>query len=304
MADKHHYVSQFHLRHFIDPNSASTPDPWLWVGDLKTKKIKRRAPKNLAWSRGMFDGPGGFADPNTSLEKHLAEIESAAAQALRSFCTATQGTRQEFPEALMRYIAWAAARNLTMSSLYQRWADETDMLESVVFEPPPQGWENIKMISRPHSLEHAEFGIKENVPADEVNAMLQSGWRLKFNHQDLLEIIHAQAWYLQARFFPRLCWLVLEAPEKASFVIGDRPVVWGFKDVLDVKPSMFRHPAVQLFAPLSRSFALFAYHADNVRPDIIMPSQVNSVIAAAADRWVAGSDANTVANAMNSVSVA
>lgn len=303
MADKHHYVSQFHLRHFLDPNSTSTPDPWLWVGDLKTKKIKRQAPKNLAWSRGMFDGSGGFADPDLSLENHLSKIESEAAQSLKLFCATKQGTPQE-SQALMRYIAWASARSLTMCSLYQRWADKTDTLESIVFEPPPQGWENIKMIPRPHCLEHTEFGIKENVSADEVESMLRLGWRLKFSHQDTLEIIHAQAWYLQARFFPRLRWVVLETPEKASFVIGDRPVFWGFEGNFSAEPSMFRHPAVQLFAPLSRSLALFAYHADSIQPSTIMPSQVNSIIAAAAERWVAGSDEATVANAINSVSSA
>src|SRR5438477_13176234 len=82
MAGKHHYVSQFHLRRFLDPDSASGRDPWLWVGDIATRKVKRRAPKNLAWARGMFDGPGGFEEAEKTIETFLAtEVEGRAAEA-------------------------------------------------------------------------------------------------------------------------------------------------------------------------------------------------------------------------------
>ena len=72
MTARHHYVSQFHLRSFTDPTARATDEPWLWVGDCNGGSIKRRAPKNLAWSTGMFQGRGGLSKTSTSLETYLA----------------------------------------------------------------------------------------------------------------------------------------------------------------------------------------------------------------------------------------
>ncbi len=305
MEDKHHYVSQFHLRHFLDPDSTSTRDPWVWVGDLATKTVKRRAPKNFAWKRGMFKGPGGLADTSASLESHLAnKIEPAAARAICSICKAPRGTPRDIPAALMRYIAWAAVRSLPMTGLFQEWIDFHSTTQLDIIEPPPAGWEKIQDRCRLHCMEHAEFGLRENVPTDQVSGLIEHGWKLKLNRDDLLELMHGQAWYFQKRIFPRLRWLVLEAPEDKWFVIGDRPVVWGFSGALAVEPRMLRHPNVQLFAPLSRSVALFAHHAASAPPDTITPERVNSAMAAAAVEWVAGSNEDTVQSVVDSIGFA
>ncbi|MGH6912070.1 MAG: DUF4238 domain-containing protein, partial [Phenylobacterium sp.] len=58
MSAQHHYVSQFHLRQFTDPDSLALKDPWLWVGSVPNGPIKRRAPKNVGTKTLMFDGPG------------------------------------------------------------------------------------------------------------------------------------------------------------------------------------------------------------------------------------------------------
>jgi hypothetical protein len=78
-----HYVSKFHLSAFCDPASTNTPNPWLWIGSLADQSIRRRSPKNIATAAGIFDGPGGFAEPGASLETFLAnEVEGPAATAL------------------------------------------------------------------------------------------------------------------------------------------------------------------------------------------------------------------------------
>lgn len=80
----HHYVSKFQLSAFCDPTSMSTPDPWVWIGSTVDDSIRSRSPKNVATVPGMFDGPGGFAEPEASLEAFLAnEVEGPAAIALR-----------------------------------------------------------------------------------------------------------------------------------------------------------------------------------------------------------------------------
>src|SRR5438552_11461046 len=98
MGGRHHYISQFHLRGFTAILPERKQEPWLWVGDCKTHKIYRRAPKNLAWSRGMFEGPGGLAERTSSLETFLSrEVEGPAAQALVQFAKRPVGRRGPMP---------------------------------------------------------------------------------------------------------------------------------------------------------------------------------------------------------------
>jgi len=300
VAGRHHYLSQFHLRGFTDPNVRKPQEPWLWVGDCATGSIQRRAPKNLAWSSGLFAGPGGLADQKSSLESFLAtQVESPAAFALRALLSRPQGKRTSIPGELKRYLAWAAARSLSMHQLYQDWIDSTPALNEVeYFEKPPTGFEQIAPISRLHHMEHPVLGVRQDVPPEDVELLRTQGWRLVLTNDDFLEIVHLQAWYFQVRHFPRLRWIMLDAPPARHFVIGDRPIVWGFEGMPHAKPSALRHPGVQVFATLTRSLALFAHHPSTPPPQSISYWDVNRVIASAAQNWIAGPTREVVAEAL------
>jgi uncharacterized protein DUF4238 len=255
MSSRDHYVSQFHLRGFTDPTATKPQEPWLWVGDCATGSIKRRSPKNVAWSTDLFAGPGGLADREASIETYLStHVESPAAFALRGFVSRPSGTRTAVPAAVGRYLAWAAARSVSMRDLYQAWIDD----------------------------------LPDPAESEDVERLRRDGWRFVLGNEDFLELVHLQAWYFQVRFFPRLRWVILDAPPGGHFIIGDRPVVWGFDGMVDAQPRALRHSSVQLFATLTRSTALFAYHPLRVPPDGVSFQEVNRVIALAAVRWIAG----------------
>jgi len=94
-----------------------------------TKHGEAASTKNIAWSRGLFSGPGGLADRRRRLEDHLAqEVEGPTSQALRHFLAAPIGSVREIPSALMRYLAWLAVRSLTMKTLYEYWIKELEPL--------------------------------------------------------------------------------------------------------------------------------------------------------------------------------
>lgn len=203
------------------------------------------------------------------------------------------------PPELGRYLAWAAGRSLPMWSLWEQWiAEFLPLSEMQVVEPPPQGLEDCQDIERTHTMEHPEHGLRLNVPCGDVEALRQQGWRLRLAKDDFLEVVHLQAWYFQVRHFPRLRWLVLRAPLGHSFIIGDRPVVWGFAGRNEERPSMLRHPDVQLVAPLSRQVCLFAWNALSDHPEVITTFDVNRIVAVAAHKWIAGSNEATVEEAL------
>jgi hypothetical protein len=291
---RQHEVSRFHLAHFTDPGGTAM-EPFLWLGDCATGNVSRRAPKNIGWKRGLYaaaEHDGGDAP----LEAYLAtRIETHAARELVGLSSANDPPT-DLPNALVRYLAFAAARSSPMRDLVLRWIDQT--ADGVLVEPPPAGWEGVRRASRGIRMQKAGEGARLAHEPDEAEALRRAGWTWDMSDQDFSEYVRFQAWYLQVRFFPRLQWHSLVPPVGDSFIIGDRPVVWGFDGWLDAPPSMFRHPSVQLVAPLTRSFALFAHHADATTPDRVLPVEINRIIALAAQQWIAGSCEQTVRAAL------
>jgi hypothetical protein len=73
-----------------------------------------------------------------------------------------------------------------------------------VVEPPPEGFGDIKDRSRRHCVEDPRSGESREVANfEELKAYRKRGWKWVLRSDDLLEMMHIQAWYFQVRHFPR-----------------------------------------------------------------------------------------------------
>jgi len=228
MSAQHHYVSKFHLRQFLDPFSLSKKEPWLWQGFVPDGPVKRRAPKNLGTRPLMFDGPGGLADRQSSLESFLAnEVEGPAAKAMREVGLRPRGSGGSLPSALTRYLAWAAARSLPMQQLFSEWvtAGLADA-DRQMAEPPPEGLMNTTDPKRDVRMIHPTLGTRTFAHGTDLETAMRDGWTPDYDDPaNFLESVHVQAYYFQVRFFPRLRWFTLHAPDGEFFVMG-RSCCW------------------------------------------------------------------------------
>jgi hypothetical protein len=156
-------------------------------------------------------------------------------------------------------------------------------------------------------MEHPTIGIREDVRRDEVQALRSQGWQARLRNQDFTAAVHQQAWYFQARWFPTLRWAALYTPSGMSFIIGDRPVVWGVPQLTDdgwsmavnVAPHYLRDAHVRLVAPLTRSIALLAFQASSPPPAMVTPKALNTIICCGAQRWIFGPTEATVRDALS-----
>ncbi len=295
----HHYVSRFHLREFCDPDSIGTRDPWLWVGNLADGSVKRRAPKNIGIRADLFDGPGGFADSEATIEGFLAnEVEGPASRALRDFCS-SRSASAAIPQPLMRYLAWAASRSLPIQRLEVEWAAKYGTsLSAPAAEAPPAGLTSATIRRRSVRLIHPTLGETILEQSDNPDVLFDAGWMPDPSDRDnFLEGVHIQAYYFQVRWFPRLQWFTLRPPQDEFFIIGDRPVGWGVPDCLDAPPFCLRDPSAFLIAPLTRSLALVG--RNDCAPWAVTPRQVNSILTAWSHDWIAGPTSDCVTDALN-----
>lgn len=299
MGNRHHYVSQFQLREFADPAATGLPDPWLWIGNCADGEVKRRAPNNIGWERGLYDVPGALSAADARLEEYLAQnVEGPAARSLREFSERLPGSRGSIPQELMLYLAWAAARTPAMRSLYQKWLDDGLDADGPFVEQPIAWLADVTDRGRFHRMEHDLHGTREDVQPGEVPTLRADGWRFVMTAQDFGELLHVQAHYFHDRFFPRMEWLILDAPKDEYFVVGDRPIVWGFDGALELPPSVLRASKAQLVAPLTRSLALVAYNASGESPRHVRVDDLNRAVTLGAQDWIAGPTENTVINAL------
>lgn len=287
MATRGHTVPRFYLAGFAAPESEGSADPFVWLGSLTTGEVKRRSPKNVSITRGLYDGAGAFDDPAKSIEAHLSQIESAAASAIREFISTELVEGNNPPPEIWRFLAWQAARTPGWLEREQEWVNDWDPdTETEVVEPPPEGFGNIKDRARRHCVEDPRSGeSREVADFDELKAYRRRGWKWVLRQDDHLELMHMQAWYFQVRHFPRLSWLRLNTPGNEWFITSDRVVTWLADGLADTPPAALRHPAAQVVAPLTRKTALVGRH-ETQRLNVT-PREVNRFVASTASSWVA-----------------
>jgi hypothetical protein len=297
VATRAHSVPSFYLRGFVAPESESTPDPFVWLGMLNTGEIKRRSPKNISITSGLYDGPGGFEEVDASIEKHLAKIESAAAVAIRKLDEKSEEVTTISPE-IWRFLSWQAARTPSWMEVEEDWVYEWDPnVDIPIVEPPPAGIERIRDRNRPICVENPDTGERRDVQdCAEFRTYRNRGWKWLFSSADKLELLHMQAWYFQVRHFPRLSWIRLNAPKDSWFVLSDRGVAWMADGYTDTPPAALRHPRVQLVAPLTRKIALVGRNqTQSLR---VTPREVNRFIACVASDWIVGPTREVVEQAI------
>ncbi len=294
MAAQHHYVSKFHLNQFLDPDSVSARDPWLWQGFVPDGPVRRRAPKNVGTAALMFDGPGCLADRDATLESFLAnEVEGPAAAAIREVSRWPSGSGGELPPALFRYLAWAAARSLPMQALEDLWGKSGLGHNSEPLEPPPEGLLNATEARRDVQMLHQSLGKRLFPAGSDFEQAVRQGWFPDMGDRtNFLESVHIQAYYFQVRFFPRLKWFALHPQQGEFFIIADRPVGWVAEGCVDAPPSSLRHPSAYVLAPISKALLLVGRHTSE--PWFVTPVHVNAVMAQWAQVWIAGPTEATV----------
>lgn len=69
-----HIIPRCYLKHFVDPNTPLGHEPYVWIFERKSKKGKKRAPKNILAEKNFYTlKVRGKKD--YSIEKTLAQIE-------------------------------------------------------------------------------------------------------------------------------------------------------------------------------------------------------------------------------------
>jgi hypothetical protein len=78
-----HYIPQFYLNYFTDPNVPSLHSPYVWVLNKKSESIKNKAPKNIAYEKGYNDIVDEDGNISSIVEDDFQEIESETSKVFK-----------------------------------------------------------------------------------------------------------------------------------------------------------------------------------------------------------------------------
>lgn len=298
MTTRAHTVPRFYLSGFTCATANQNCEPYLYLGSVETGSIKRRAPGNVSIARGFYDGPGGLAERDATIEIHLAKIERAAAMAISQLRQASFTDVPEIPPEIWRFVAWQAARTPAWIAIVEELINEWNPNEKVrLAEPPFSGVVNIKDSSRLITIQHKETGDQRTATFKEYKTMFEHSWRWKPCMDDRLEMIHMQAWYFQARHFPRLHWRIIAPPDGLEFITSDRGVTWSAAGNYQAPPSALRHESAEVLAPLTARLALIGRISEPSGP--ISAEEFNARVAMSAGEWIAGASEVSVTEALH-----
>jgi hypothetical protein len=79
-----HYLPQFYLKEFCDPNTPSGQEPYVWLCGRDNLAWRKKAPANIAKGADMYSFTDKDGQRHDEIEKGLAEVEGQTAGIIRN----------------------------------------------------------------------------------------------------------------------------------------------------------------------------------------------------------------------------
>lgn len=219
----HHFMPQFYLRGFRDPNVPEGQEPWIWVVDFKQQRIERRAPKNVGKAANYYAFPEVEAAGGEAVESILSKIESASAPAVKRLLASDNNEIERQDRAdLLFFVAVFAVRVPFFRNFTEKFAANVAKNLMQVSASDPECFE--------HTLREALRG-KEDLTPDKIEELRQ--WVLDDSKYTIraapkLSIVMGFQTVIETIYpiFDQMNWAVVRAGGDLRFITGDTPVTW------------------------------------------------------------------------------
>lgn len=251
---KHHYLPQFYLQGFTDPDTPADQDPYVWV-HRPGSGWDNRGPRNVAAESGYYMLTDDSGNETDELERMLSQVESVAAGLIRGKISSqtplTSDERLEMSLFLATMHARLPGQHEHIGGFIAQIVRSTMAVQAQVATQDPSAWEAMK---RRYETETGEKLPDDLDPKDldpahyRVSANPKVAMALSFSSVDLLaRIIADKGW----------SFLMTQAPR--YFITSDYP--FGIYNPLTegtfYGPPL-PAPTTEITIPLTRTIALFA----------------------------------------------
>ena len=95
VAKDQHFLPQFYLRQFVDPDTPAEQEPYVWLFEMSKRRWRRRSPKNVASLRHYYAYRDEEGQVINVIEPNLATIETLGATLIRKLENREKLTERE-----------------------------------------------------------------------------------------------------------------------------------------------------------------------------------------------------------------
>ena len=266
MAESQHYIPQFYLREFTDPETPNGHEPYVWVYEHESKKWKKKSPKNIASKPDFYSFVDQEDKRRNEIEKGLSTIEGKTASIYRNkICTRQQLTIQE-KATIAEFIVLMVTRVPSFHNIIDSSVCELTKILLEMYNARPEAAKKLK--------EEYERDIGKKLPDDFDESWFDhSRYKINASKSFILKMMVSLTEIAKIIF--NMTWTFIHTTEKAWFITSDSP--FNMRNPKSNSPWYghgLRYQDIEVTIPLSRQICLLATWKKGLWPHIDIPQLV------------------------------
>lgn len=254
MSESQHYIPQFYLREFTDPETPNGHEPYVWVYGHESKKWKKKSPKNIASKPNFYSFIDQEGKKRDEIEKGLSTIEGKTASIYRNkICTRQQLTIQE-KATIAEFIVLMVTRVPSFHNTIDSSVCKLTKILLEMYKARPEAAKKFK--------EEYERDIGRKLPEDFDE-------RKSFILKMMISLTEI------AKIIFNMTWTFIHTTEKAWFITSDSP--FNMRNPKSNSPWYghgLAYQDIEVTIPLSRQICLLATWKKGLWPHIDVPQLV------------------------------
>lgn len=266
MAESQHYIPQFYLREFIDPETPNGYEPYVWKYEHESKKWKKKSPKNIASKPDFYSFVDQEDKRRDEIEKGLSIIEGKTASIYRDkICTRQCLTIQE-RATIAEFIALMVTRVPSFHNIIDSSVCKLTKILLEMYNARPEAAKKLK--------EEYERDIGKKLPDDFDESWFDhSRYKINASKSFILKMMVSLTEIAKIIF--NMTWTFIHTTEKAWFITSDSP--FNMRNPKSNSPWYghgLRYQDIEVTIPLSRQICLLATWKKGLWPHIDIPQLV------------------------------
>ena len=266
MAESQHYIPQFYLREFTDPETPNGHEPYVWVYEHESKKWKKKSPKNIASKPDFYSFVDQEDKRRNEIEKGLSTIEGKTASIYRNkICTRQQLTIQE-KATIAEFIVLMVTRVPSFHNIIDSSVCELTKILLEMYNARPEAAKKLK--------EEYERDIGKKLPDDFDESWFDhSRYKINASKSFILKMMVSLTEIAKIIF--NMTWTFIHTTEKAWFITSDSP--FNMRNPKSNSPwygQGLMYQDIEVTIPLSRQICILATWKKGLWPHIDIPQLV------------------------------
>ncbi len=266
MAESQHYIPQFYLREFTDPETPNGHEPYVWVYEHESKKWKKKSPKNIASKPDFYSFVDQEDKRRNEIEKGLSTIEGKTASIYRNkIFTRQQLTIQE-KATIAEFIVLMVTRVPSFHNIIDSSVCELTKILLEMYNARPEAAKKLK--------EEYERDIGKKLPDDFDESWFDhSRYKINASKSFILKMMVSLTEIAKIIF--NMTWTFIHTTEKAWFITSDSP--FNMRNPKSNSPwygQGLMYQDIEVTIPLSRQICILATWKKGLWPHIDIPQLV------------------------------